>query len=85
MPYIKNKDRRQELLAISKNLVYTLNKMGIKGNLNYLLFVTAKHLCRNYADFSDFEGDCQQSLREIYRRFEEDYEDKKIEENGDVE
>lgn len=58
--------------------------MGIKGNFNYFLFRTAKHLCFSYKDFSNLEGDCQQSLREIYRRLEAPYEDKKIKINGDV-
>ena len=85
MPYIKDKVIRAILDNVSDTLVLILSGYGIKGNLNYFLFRTAKHLCRKYKDFSDFEGDCQQSLKEIYRRLEASYEDKKIKENGDIE
>lgn len=84
MPYIPNKERRKELDTISDQLVYSLNKIGIKGNLNYFLFRTFKHLWRNYADYSNWEGDCQGSLRELYRKLVAPYEDSKIEENGDI-
>jgi len=42
-------------------------------------------MCKRYGDYAAFEGDCQQSLKEIYRRLEVPYEDTKIVENGDVE
>ena len=85
MPYIASKERRKELDKISNQLIDSLKKMGIKGNLNYFLFRTFKHLVASYANYSDWEGDCQGSLREIYRRFVGSYEDKKINTYGDVE
>lgn len=84
MPYIP-KEKRERLDWIIDNLAAELDTMGITGNLNYVLFRLAKKICRRYKDYAHFEGDCQQSLKEIYRRFEKPYEDKKIEENGDVE
>jgi hypothetical protein len=84
MPYIKNKER-DRLDWIIYNLAAELGEMGITGNLNYVLFRLAKKLCHRYKDYAAFEGDCQQSLKEIYRRLEAKYEDEKIKSNGDVE
>lgn len=84
MPYIPQ-EKRKRLDWIIDNLAAELGEMGITGNLNYVLFRLAKKICHRYSDYAAFEGDCQQSLKEIYRRFEEPYEDKKIKENGDVE
>lgn len=84
MPYIKQ-EKRERLDWIIDNFAAEFNEIGITGNLNYVLFRLAKKICHRYSDYAAFEGDCHQSLREIYRRFEEEYEDKKIEENGDVE
>lgn len=83
MPYIKKEDRKH-LDSIIDTLAFRLELMGITGNLNYILFRLAKKICHTYSNYASFEGDCQQSLREIYRRFESDYEDEKIKENGDV-
>jgi len=84
MPYI-SKEKRRHLDWKIDNLAVELERLGITGNLNYVLFRLAKKLCRRYKDYAAFEGDCQQSLKEIYRRLEIPYEDKKIKENGDVE
>ncbi len=83
MPYII-KENRERLDWIIDNLAAELKTLGITGNLNYALFRLAKKICRRYKDYAAFEGDCQQSLKEIYRRLEIPYEDKKIKENGDV-
>jgi len=84
MPYIK-KENRERLDWIIDNLACELKTMGISGNLNYVIFRLAKKICKRYGDYASFEGDLQQSLKEIYRRLEIPYEDKKIKENGDVE
>lgn len=84
IPYIKHNER-ERLDWLIDNMVSELDNLGITGNLNYILFRMAKKLCHRYKDFAAFEGDCQQSLKEIYRRLEASYEDKKIIENGDVE
>ncbi|GAJ01059.1 unnamed protein product [marine sediment metagenome] len=84
MPYIP-KERRKHFDFKIDSLAVELETLGITGNLNYVLFRLAKKLCHRYKDYAAFEGDCQQSLKEIYRRQVAPYEDKKIEENGDVE
>lgn len=84
MPYVKQENRKR-LDWIIDNLACELNTLGITGNLNYVVFRLAKKLCKKYSDYASFEGDLQQSLKEIYRRLEVPYEDKKIKENGDVE
>lgn len=83
MPYIPI-ENRERLDWIIDNLASELEAMGITGNLNYVLFRLAKRLCKRYKDYANFEGDAQQSLKEIYRRLESKYEDKKIKENGDI-
>jgi len=83
MPYIL-KEERENFDSIIDDLVDKLKERGITGNLNYILFKLAKKLCHRYKDYAAFEGDCQQALKEIYRRQVSPYEDKKIEENGDV-
>ena len=85
MPYIPDKRIRIELDAVSDRLIRDLQREGITGNLNYVIFRTIKHLCKRYKDYAHFEGDLHQALRESYRRYEAPYEDKKRKENGDVE
>jgi hypothetical protein len=83
MPYI-DKSQRERLDWVIDNLASELQELGITGNLNYVLFRLAKKLCHRYKDYAAFEGDCQQSLKEIYRRLEAAYEDEAIKRNGDV-
>lgn len=82
MPYIKNKSYRHAMNKIIKNKGWLFKE---KGCLNYFLFKLAKDMYKNYDDYRKFEGEVQQSLREIYRRQTAIYEDKKIKENGDIE
>jgi phosphoglycerate-specific signal transduction histidine kinase len=84
MPYIE-KSRRERFDWLIDNLAAELEANGITGNLNYILYRLAKKLCKRYKNYAAFEGDCQQSLREIYRRLESSYEDEAIERNGDIE
>lgn len=84
MPYIP-RDRRKRLDWIIDNFAAELNEFGITGQLNYILYRLAKKICHRYKDYAAFEGDCQQSLKEIYRRQVAPYEDEKIKINGDVE
>lgn len=83
-PYITQGNRKR-LDWIIDNLASELKTLGITGNLNYVLFRLAKKICKRYGDYAAFEGDCHQSLKEIYRRFEIPYENEKIKVNGDVE
>jgi len=84
MPYIQSKSIRKQLDGISDDLINVLKQEGIVGNFNYFIYRTAKHLCHRYKDYANFEGDIQQSLREIYRRLISKYENVKIISNGDV-
>lgn len=86
MPYIKGGWKREELDKLAKQIL--LNGK-ITGNLNYLLF----KLCRlyikesgeSYAAYKNFLGELEAAKLEIYRRQVAPYEDKKAEENGDIE
>ena len=81
MPYIFSKEQRKMLNEIVESKASLLS---IKGNLNYFLHKLAKETCHDYEDFRNFEGECQQALREIFRRLVVPYENEKIEKNGDV-
>lgn len=83
MPYI-TQDKRKRLDWIIDNLAAELKDLGIMGNLNYVLFRLAKKVCFRYRDYVVFEGDCQQALKEIYRKLEAKYEDIKEKENGGI-
>ena len=79
MPYIKQADRERV------DLGWTLENAG---ELNYL-FTTAAHEYwelngQNYQAFNDIIGALEGCKLELYRRKVAPYEDKKIEENGDV-
>jgi hypothetical protein len=82
MPYIKDKLIRGFLKDIVVSFISTFET---KGNLNYFLFLIAKRTCKNYEDYRNFIGEIESAKLEIYRRLVAPYEDKKIEENGDVE
>jgi len=82
MPYIKNKMIRN----IFNKIIYMHRALFKQtGNLNYFLFKLAQETCLNYADYRNFIGELEASKLEIYRRQIAPYEDKKVEENGDVE
>jgi len=84
MPYI-DKAIRQRVNWLIDNLYGEMISAGVKGTLNYFLFRLAKRCCRNYGDYSRFIAELECAKMEIYRRQLAPYEDKKIEENGDVE
>jgi len=89
MPYIKQDDR-EEFDWVVLNLAAKLGAYGVTGNLNYVLFKLFKQLKKlgylhNYETFSRFLAELDCSAREIYRREIAEYEDKKIEDNGDIE
>lgn len=67
MPYIKQ-DQRDRLDRYIDNLASELQSSGLENNLQYVVFKIAKKLCKRYKDYAHFEGDVNQSLREIYRR-----------------
>lgn len=81
MPYIKTKDR--DRLAERRNV-------GIltSGELNYVLTEQLREYIRNhglsYQTINDVVGALEGAKLEFYRRVAAPYEDKKIEDNGDV-
>jgi len=83
MPYIK-KDKREEL----DQLIDIMNDIDIQanGDLNYILYAYCKrYITPSYNNYKNFIGELTECSREIGRRLLANYEDKKIEENGDVE
>lgn len=82
MPYIKKKDRK-----IADKVVKAMLKAEVlaDGDLNYILFKYCKyHLSHSYNNLKNYCGELRQCATEIERRILADYEDKKINENGDV-
>lgn len=84
MPYIQKEDR-DYLFESYEILLKTFKGYKIRGNVNYLLFKLAKHTCKSYSDYADFISELNECSAEIRRRLLAPHEDKKIEENGDVE
>jgi len=84
MPYIPDKHRRFADGAVYA-IMNVLRVLGCKGTLNYILFKVAKHTCKSYGDWSRFIAELECCKLEVYRRQLGLYENKKIEENGDVE
>lgn len=81
MPYIKNSDRN--------NLDSHLMKMEITsaGNLNYCLTKLVQCFLGDnprYDNYNSAIGALECCKLELYRRMIAPYEDKKIQENGDV-
>lgn len=76
MPYIKQKRRSEIFLAISS------------GELNYMFtLLIISYLQMNgesYQTYNDIIGALEAAKLELYRRKIAPYEDKKIQENGDV-
>jgi len=81
MPYIKQ-ERKKEIGVIVKELIRT------PGELNYCLTKVCisylKARFEIYSDYNDVIGALECCKLELYRRKIAKYEDKKIEENGDV-
>lgn len=71
-----------------KSIVVVLNKVPKKkqhGHLNYIITKLLVELKpQNYKEFNAIIGVLESAKLEFYRRKVTPYEDKKIEENGDV-
>jgi len=92
MPYIRELAARIVFNRIAEKLTIELMIAGgIRGNLNYFIFKLFKEYIENftrrnnYAGMADFLSELHECEEEIRRRYLVPYEDKKIEENGDVE
>lgn len=89
MPYIKKEDRGRLLEAglgeFLENIQYSAPLSS--GDLNFIItkiLLEALGPCPNYTRFNEIIGVLECCKQEIYRRKVAKYEDKKIEENGDV-
>jgi hypothetical protein len=82
MPYIAQ-ERRTKLDKIVSEMWAADVKAD--GDLNYILFAFCKrNVYQSYNEYKNFCGELRQCATEIERRLLGPYEDKKIEENGDV-
>jgi len=82
MPYIKQKDRLKMDEVV--NAMVKSNVL-VNGDLNYILYKFCKyHIYPSYNNYKNFCGELRQCAIEIERRILGPYEDRKIEENGDV-
>lgn len=85
MPYIKQNDRKQfdEILEKVRECF-----PQTAGELNYLISSICKicldHSDRKYQNYNDTLGALEGVKLELYRRYISDYEDQKIQENGDI-
>jgi hypothetical protein len=85
MPYIK-KDRREEFDKALEQLPLPQNT----GELNYVFtklciqYFNLKPDGKNYQTINDISGALHCAADEFYRKIAAKYEDKKIDENGDV-
>lgn len=87
IPYIKQEERKKFEWVID-NLVAFLNEKpdDIAGNLNYVITSVLKKLSKDlrYKKANELIGVLECIKLEYYRRVVAPYEDKKIQENGDV-
>ena len=83
MPYIKREERND--ITVSAPFAFYRSK---PGNLNYLFTLSIlAYLAANghsYHTFNDILGALEGAKQEFYRRVAVPYEERKIQENGDV-
>lgn len=82
MPYILPEERSK-----MDDVVLAMYNKGClpDGHLNYVLFKYCKKFVRpSYNNYKNFCGELERCIHEIERKILDPYEDKKIEENGDV-
>lgn len=83
MPYV-TQDKRPALDRIVSEM--WVADVKADGDLNYILFAYCKRCIKpSYNNYKNYLGELNECAEEIRRRFLAKYEDKKIEENGDVE
>ena len=88
MPYIL-KTEREKFNDLIKIIVHDLSESGeYDGKLNYVVSSIIngilKERGKNYHELNKMIGVVECVKQELYRRLAAPYEDKKIEENGDV-
>lgn len=83
MPYIKQEDREK-----FQSFWAGIPTISGPGELNYLITLMCKYYIQdkglNYQTLNDISGALTNANLELYRRVTASYEDKKIQENGDV-
>lgn len=92
MPYITQRDRDRFTANSDDNgVAQYLSRLSLAefaGHLNYLVFKIVKRWIdkngKRYFSFATIIGTLVCCIFEIYRRLVAGYENKKIEENGDV-
>lgn len=84
MPYIKMEDR----FKFDELIDELGNRIGTEGELNYVITMLSHIFLKNkgerYVNYNAIVGALECAKLELYRRRTAIYEDKKIEENGDV-
>jgi len=95
MPYINQKQRKgikeltDEIIKELEARVATgwYSQKDVCGNITFVIFKIIKHFYKDgkWYEKKDAEKACKSALDEFNRRFLYPYEDRKIEENGDVE
>ncbi len=87
MPYI-TQEKRKTLDSAIENLTNKIDLNNWQGDLNYCVTQIALNIVEkikvNYANLNNAIGVFECIKLEFYRRLVSKYEDKKIEENGDV-
>lgn len=87
MPYIK-KERRAELQPMISYAIVAITDTCTPGDLNYIITQLAREYIlakgKTYAHINDVLGALEGAKQEFYRRVAAPYEEKKIQENGDV-
>ncbi|MBI2043691.1 hypothetical protein HYT25_04860 [Candidatus Pacearchaeota archaeon] len=86
MPYITqgDKNKYESILRTLRNLI---NKDTKKGELTYLVYALGLEFFKgrkSYTNISTAISSLQDAAEELRRRHLNPYEDRKIEENGDV-
>ena len=92
MPYIKEEDREKfdEIIEKFDDLKKDLSPTLTSGDLNYLItkiidsFLWRKGYHPKYQDYNDVIGVLECAKMELYRRQIAPYENKKMDESGDV-
>lgn len=84
MPYI-SQDDRSFWAPVLQPLLNRINENTADGELNYLITrILVKTKPTRYTHFNKLIGVLESAKQEFYRRVVGPYENKKIEENGDV-
>ena len=91
MPYIKKEDRikYEHAVSVIAAILSRLDNYKLGGELNFVIFSIVKKYFdlteMKYMKLNAIMGALECTKQEIYRRLASELEDRKIEENGDIE